>query len=416
MNVKTREIFVVAFLLITITYFLVEGMIGAQSFFAPLLVASLLAMIFLPLAGKLERAGFNRGWAALVSVLVGLSFFVGLFFLVSMQVQRISSDWPQIKQRLEPQVEQLQYWVYQKTGLNAVEQKEVIKDNLPGGGEDEKEKQDTSAVDSTPSPPVTSTASGNSTSGSSSGESSSSKSIFKMVGTYVLGFLGFVGTALLTGVYLFFILLYRSKIKKSILRFFSADKKDEAEVVIRSSVELSQSYLIGRFILIFILAVLYAIGLSISGVKHAILISIIAAVLSIVPYVGNIVGYVLAMAMAAFSGASVMAFVGVTVTFGVAQFVESYMLEPYVVGHKVNLNPLATIVVVVLGGAIWGIIGMIIFIPLIGILKIACDHIPVLHPLGYLLGEEDIASSEDEGFLMRMGRRVMKVFGGRSSG
>lgn len=388
----TRELLVIGFILIIGIYFSVRGVIEAQSFLAPLAVAGLLGMIFLPMSRRMEHMGLTRGWSALLSVLTAIAFFAGLFFLISLQVQRISEDWPQIKQRLEPKLEQLQDWIEEKSGIEPGAQKEMIKKHLPGSQQG----------DSAPDKPT----SGSGSQHQNSEASTSGSSLMDTIGNLLKGFFSFLATALLTGVYLFFMLLYRSKVKKSVLKFFPADKRGQADGVLQHSVKLAQSYLIGRFWLIIILAALYSIGLYLSGVRHAVLISILAALLSLIPYIGNVAGFLLAEALAVFSGVDVMGYIGVAATFGIAQFVESYMLEPYIVGHKVELNPLATILVVVLGGAVWGIIGMIIFIPLFGIIKIVCDNIPVLQPVGYLLGEEDIASSQHENRLKRFGRNI----------
>lgn len=174
------------------------------------------------------------------------------------------------------------------------------------------------------------------------------------------------------------------------------EKRDKTKKVLSDSTQISQSYLTGRLILIIFLAVLYSAGLSISGVKHAILISVLAAVLSLIPYIGNIIGFFLAIIMAFFSGSNLMGALGVAITFAIAQFVESYILEPYIVGDKVNLNPIFTIIVVVLGGAIWGILGMLIAIPALAIIKIVFNHIPVLQPYGYLFGQEGENKEEDD--------------------
>lgn len=397
MNSKTRELLAIAFILIIGIYFLISGLVKAQHFLAPIAVAGLLAMIFVPMSQRIESVGIGRAWSALISVLVALGFFIGLFFLVSVQVKRIANDWPQIQERIQPRIEHMQEWIAENAGVQPFEQERLIKEQIPGDqGEGESQSGSTSAEPA----------------GSGSSNSSAKQSFLKTAGSMAMGFFSFLGTALLTGVYLFFMLLYRAKLKKSLLRFFSEDKKPQAEKVLKNSVELSQGYLIGRFWLIIVLAVLYSIGLSFSGVKHAILISILAALLSLVPYIGNVVGFILAIAMAAFSGVGFAGYVGVAGTFAIAQFVESYMLEPYVVGRKVDLNPLATILVVVLGGAIWGIIGMIIFIPLFGIVKIACDNIPLLKPIGYSLGEEDIRSSNHENFLKRHARRLVRKIKG----
>lgn len=214
-------------------------------------------------------------------------------------------------------------------------------------------------------------------------------------GSFIGQLFSFLGTFLLTFVYIFFFLLYRSKFRNSILKMVPEDKQESAQSVLGESTQISQNYLFGRLILITFLAALYSVGLAVSGVKNAILISILAAVLSLVPYIGNIIGYFLAVGMAFFSGSGATGAIGVTITFAVAQFVESYILEPYIVGDKVNLNPVFTIIVVVLGEAVWGVVGMLIAIPALGIVKVVFDHIPVLRPIGYLFGEEDIGDNEE---------------------
>jgi predicted PurR-regulated permease PerM len=211
-----------------------------------------------------------------------------------------------------------------------------------------------------------------------------------------MSFFGFLGNFLLTFIYVFFFLLYRVKFTKSALKMAPDDRRDKTRKIIHESVLISQNYLFGRMLLILFLAILYSIGLSLSGVEKAILISVLAAVLSLMPYIGNVIGFFLAVAMAFISGSGLTGLVGVTITFSVAQFVESYILEPYVVGEKVNINPVFTIIVVVLGGAVWGIIGMLIAIPALGIMKVVFDRIPSLQPLGYLFGEEGIDDGDDD--------------------
>ena len=79
---------------------------------------------------------------------------------------------------------------------------------------------------------------------------------------------------------------------------------------------------------------------------------------------------------------------GVILIYGVVQFVQTYLLEPLIVGSEVHLNPLITIFSLVAAEAVWGIPGMILAIPLTGIIKIICDRIPRLQPYGYLIGSD----------------------------
>lgn len=403
MNPKARELLIILVLLATGLYFSIVGLIAAQPFLGPLSVAVLLAMVLVAPAQRIEKWGISRGWSSFLCVLLTLGFFIGLAFVVSSQVKMIAEDWPKIKEQTKPKLERLQHYISEKTGIAPAEQKQIIKEKVGAGGEDSGESSE-SEKDGKKNE------SGGNAPGARAGEpaSDSGGGPMSSIGDVLFAFFSFTGTALLTCIYIFFLLLYRRKLKKSILRFVSEDTRDMADHLLRDSVRISTSYLSGRLLLIFILIVFYAIGMTISGVKHAILISILAAVLSLVPYIGNIIGYVLAMAMALFSGGSTGALIGVTVTFGIAQFVESYILEPYIVGHKVELNPLMTILVVVLGGAVWGVVGMIISIPVFGIIKITCDQIRILRPIGYMLGEEDIEAHEKENIVEKKVRKIKK--------
>jgi hypothetical protein len=67
---------------------------------------------------------------------------------------------------------------------------------------------------------------------------------------------------------------------------------------------------------------------------------------------------------------------------------ESNILTPNIVGSKVSLNPLTTIIALIIGEEVWGIVGMILFIPLLGVIKVVFDNVEVLQPYGYLLGTE----------------------------
>lgn len=413
MNPKAKSILIYSTLLIVGLYFLFWGLVKAKAFLAPIVVAALLAMVVLPICRWFEKKGISRGWASLLSDLVILLFFVGLAAVMATQVKSIAQDWPQIQERMEPKIEQLQEFIADKTGFSIQEQNQRIANTVPGSSPGSGQQAEGSSPDENQqqeSPDQSSQAEGNqqqeqqqeepSQEGSqtqqSGGGSGGGGSMLSSAGSFITTFFGFIGTFLLTFVYIFFFLLYRNKFKRSVLKIAPEEKRERSKTVLNESTDVAQNYLFGRLILIIFLAVLYSAGLSISGVKHAILISVLAAVLSLIPYIGNVIGFILALGMAFFSGSGLMGAIGVAITFAIAQFVESYILEPYIVGDKVNLNPVVTIVVVVLGEVVWGVTGMLIAIPALGIAKVLFDHVPVLNPLGYLFGQEDIGDDDDD--------------------
>ena len=172
--------------------------------------------------------------------------------------------------------------------------------------------------------------------------------------------------------------------------------------------KVAKSYLSGKFLLILFLGIFYSVGMLLLGVKYAIFAGIIAAILSLVPYFGNLIGGAISVLFAFVSGGSVFIIFAVIGIFVVAQFIESYLLEPYIVGKQVELNPIVIIIMVILGEAVWGVTGMVISIPLTGILKVVFDAMPTTQPLGYLLGNEDI--SDGEGMFKKIEIKIKNVF------
>ncbi len=405
MSHQAKTILTYSTLILVSLFFLFSGLVYAKSFLAPLSVAILLAMVMLPVCRWFERKGISRGWASLFSDFIILLFCLLLSGILAAQVKKFSEDWPNIKQRIEPKIEQLQQFIADKTGISVAQQNQQISQQLPGSASSEQQQEGASQPQEQPSqqqqpqenaqpqPPVASPS--ESTQGGATTPSSSGGSVLTKAGTFIGHFFSTLGDILLIFIYIFFFLRYRKKFRKSILKMVPQDKRDLAQDIIGKSAKVSQNYLSGRLLLIIFLAILYAIGLTISGVQQAILISILAAVLSLIPYIGNIIGFVLASGLALFSDSGATGILGVAITFSITQFVESYILEPFVVGDKVDLNPVFTIIVVVLGGAVWGVVGMLIAIPALGIVKVVFDHIPVLRPLGYLFGEEDTEDKKE---------------------
>ena len=166
------------------------------------------------------------------------------------------------------------------------------------------------------------------------------------------------------------------------------DQKGNAQKVIHESSLVAQKYLSGLGTMIVMLWVMYGIGFSIIGVKSALFFAVLCGLLEIVPFVGNVIGTSLTLLMVLTQGGSSGMIIGVLVTYGIVQFVQTYILEPLVVGAEVNINPLFTIMVLVVGELIWGLPGMILAIPLLGIVKIVCDNVERLKPYGYLIGKE----------------------------
>ena len=125
----------------------------------------------------------------------------------------------------------------------------------------------------------------------------------------------------------------------------------------------------------------------IGGVKYALLLALIAAVFSFIPYLGNLVGGGLAAILAMVSGgfSSVLVVLGVMVA---AQMFDNYISQPYVVGKEVDLNPFMTITSVIAFGVLWGVPGAIIAVPITGMLRVAFQNIDRFKSFAFLMGNQ----------------------------
>ena len=195
-------------------------------------------------------------------------------------------------------------------------------------------------------------------------------------------------------VYIFFFLLYRHKIKNFILKLFPESSHMRVSIIINHTQDMSQHYLTGLLIELGVLGTLNAAGLLLIGIKQAIFFGFLAGFLNIIPYVGVMIGSIFPIIIAFIFQDSFSAVIAVVLVMTFNQFIDNNILTPKIIGSHIQVNALATIIVIIMGGMVWGITGMILFIPLIGIIKIVCDFVIVLHPLSYLLGEDIEESGE----------------------
>ena len=149
------------------------------------------------------------------------------------------------------------------------------------------------------------------------------------------------------------------------------------------------------------------IGFSILGLKNPLFFAFLCGLLEIVPFIGNITGTIITVLIAAVNGANFFVLIGIVGTYGIVQFIQGWLLEPFIVGSQVKINPLFTIIALVIGELVWGIPGIFLAIPLIAMFKIVCDHIESLKPYGFLIGEIESAKAE-LGFIERVKNRMKR--------
>jgi predicted PurR-regulated permease PerM len=166
--------------------------------------------------------------------------------------------------------------------------------------------------------------------------------------------------------------------------------------VAREIDEVLSSFLRGQFLVMLALGAIYAVGLWAIGLKSAFLIGITAGLLSVVPYLGSIVGLGLAIAVALFQFGDIMHFVLVLVVFGVGQTLEGTVLTPNLVGDKIGLHPVAVIFAVLAGGQLFGFLGILLALPVAAALNVVVRHVQDIYRHSAWYKEELAADAAEE--------------------
>jgi predicted PurR-regulated permease PerM len=169
---------------------------------------------------------------------------------------------------------------------------------------------------------------------------------------------------------------------------FAEENEAEVRTVLKRVRGAIQSYMYGLLLEGLIVATMNTVALMILGVPYAVLLGIMGAILNVLPFIGGILAALLPMVVATITKDGMHTQVWIAISYIIIQFIDNHFLIPYIVSSKVKINALISIVVVLLGGAVWGLSGMFLAIPFIGILKIIFDRIPEMQPWGRLLGSE----------------------------
>ena len=191
----------------------------------------------------------------------------------------------------------------------------------------------------------------------------------------------------LVPVYIFMILFYQPLLLEFIRRLFGIDNKNKVNEIFTQTKTLIQRYIIGLLVEAVIVAVLYSTGLLIIGIDYAILLGFMAALLNIIPYIGGIIAVSVIMLIAIATKNSFSYPILVAALSIIIHLIDNSFIIPKIVASKVKINALISITAIIAASALLGIPGMIICIPIIGIVKLIFDHIEPLKPWGFLLGD-----------------------------
>jgi predicted PurR-regulated permease PerM len=329
-------------------YFLGMILIVGKDVINPLVMAFFFSIMLLPLYRWFKKRKLPEGLSIFLSLLMLIIIVALVIWFFSSQIGSLVADFPQIKQNVTAHLSSLSAWIDSKTGMSTERQTQLLSQqnekvlNYAGG-------------------------------------------ILGGAASSLSGVLIFVG---LLPIYIFLMLFYKNLLLRFVFLWFKPDEHPKVEETLRETEIIIKSYLVGLLIQITYITVLLGGILLMIGIKHAILIGAIFAILNLIPYVGALIGNLIGVVLTLSSTQEVWPIFAVLGTIAFVQFLDNNILMPRIVGSKVKINALATIVGVIIAGALSGVSGMFLSLPVIAVLKIVFDHTTNLKQWGVLLGDE----------------------------
>ena len=317
-----------------------------QGIILPLVFAVFIAIVLNPLVNRLQRLGMNRVLSIIITLLVTLSLFTFLTWFISYQISGFVDTLPALEKNMTVLYQQFTEWLHKTFHLSRSTVTRYLNQLRVQG------------IDGSRS----------------------------YIGQTLVTITGAFGVLILIPVYVFLVLLYKPLILGFIATLFKNADRTIVTDVVEESRTLIQSYLYGLLVEMALVAVLNSGGLLLIGMKSAILLGVIAAILNVIPYLGGILATALAMLVAVATKGPSEAWL-VLIVFLVVQLIDNNFLVPKIVASQVRINALASIVAVLMGGVLWGVPGMFIAIPVTALCKVIFDHIEDLKPFGLLLGD-----------------------------
>ncbi len=336
------KIIKILLLILVVFAFLYVG----SSFLIPFIFGIFFALLMTPLSNVLERAKIGRTIASLISTLVVFIIAGSFLFLFIYQMNQFVSNITSVREEVQSFLKGIQEQIESLTSLTAEEQNKIWQQR--------------------------------------------SEEWLKNIEPVVTNFFGDILNTmisfLLVLVYMFLLLLYRGKISDFIMMYTRENKKEHINKIVHKISKVVHHYLLGRVKVMFILGIMYYVTFLIFDLPYAILLTIFGALITVIPYIGPLISGILPILFSVLFFDNLEKILLFSILIVIEQLIESYVLEPLILGKEVQLNPLVVIVAVVIGGMFWGLAGMILFVPIFAMFKIISNNSPGLEPVGFLLG------------------------------
>jgi len=319
-----------------------------QDILIPFAFSILLSVLMLPIIKFLERKKIPKVLSIIIAIALSLSVALAIVYFLSSQIASFMTDMPTMKKQLNFHFYKLQNWATEHLNISYKQQDKLIADatqNMQSNGRE-------------------------------------------IVGQSLISVSHVLMILLIIPVYCFLLAYYRLMIKNFLIDVFDDKHEQKVKEVITESKIIVQSYMIGLLVELAIVTVINAVGFILFGIKYAIFLGLLAAVLNMIPYIGMLIAAVLCMLITLSTSTNTNDVIWVGVILIVVQFIDNNIIMPNVVSSKLKINALISILGVLIGGAIAGVSGMFLSIPAIAIIKVVCDRVEGLKPWGKILGDD----------------------------
>ncbi len=331
---------VILFGLILATY----ALFMLESILAPLAFSFIIAILLNPMHNWLLKKKVPKVISITITLLVAFIVVTGVLYFLSMQMVKFGDSVPEFKHRLDQMITDTKGYLQSHFGITTMKQNQLLHEGLAKG----------------------------------------QSLLTQTLGTA----LGTVGLMFLIPVYVFLILYYKTLIINFLYEAFAEENSKKVGEILDQMKSAIQSYMVGLLLEAVVVAVMNSVALLLLGVQYAVLLGVIGAILNMLPYIGGIIAIALPILIATATQGGYTVQLGIIGAYSLIQFIDNNILVPRIVSSKVQINALFSIVIVLLGGALWGVGGMFLSIPFIAILKIVFDRVNELRPWGKLLGDE----------------------------
>jgi len=340
---------------------IVGGIYVSKGIILPFFFSILLSSLLMPFYKWLENLGLGRFLSITIPITLAVTLFGALIYFFYLQISGFMQDIPELKLQLGETLEDVKRWIQSNLGISIWSQNQYI--------------EETTRRMKTNSPEI----------------------VEKTFFTITEG----VSYFIFLPIYSFLLLYHKDTIRKFFMELSTDGNSLKVREILYEAQVISRQYITGLMIEMGLVFTMNCIGFLLLGLKYPFFLALVAAILNVVPYVGMLIANIFCSLIALTTTGEPATMLWVVGVLGLIQIIDNNILMPLIVGTKVRLNALAIILGVLTAGAVAGIAGMFLAIPVLAVTKLVFERVDSLKPWAILIGDERGDNSESKNIFHR---------------